>query len=1243
MPRGKAVFRKRKLTAVLLLVLWMITIFSGGFTVWAEDEEPGEDYILETEFEPGEDDELLEDEFFEEDRPADELPDGGEFDDFEIMELAEDIFPGMPESYILSADEIDDKRALVSEGVINGFADAVSGEDYVEGEVVFLADSEERALEVAAAYGAELKSFGVGVAVLELPEHATTFDALLYAADTENNLPAVYPNFIYTLPEVFEEEIRNSDSVGMGLFAADAPVKQTWKSSFTDPFLKNPDAGTDGYQWHHDAIGSYAAWSTTTGVGIIVAVLDTGIQSNHPDLIPVLAGYNGVNDNFDVNDVDSHGTHVAGIIGARANGIGGRGVAPGVSLLPVKVLGDDGNSTGTGTTSSIYRGIEWVVNRGGTRRADIINMSLGGYSDDIPYKKSLTDAINKGIVVVSTVGNDSTNIRKYPATLPGLICVASTDMNGMRSNFSNYGSWVTIAAPGSSILSTIPGSAYIVKSGTSMAAPIVSGCAALYISTLDAKPANAADVAKVKAALVKYAVKANSPQIGKIVNISGMFDSVLTTPVFAVKRGGSPVADVKSLIPADCIVTIQGKNFIVYTTDGSAPSVKDGVVTNGISLAADTTNINLDMLPEGKITIKALCVNGQGKVSKTAAFTVTTISALSANGANGGMSEISGSGRIGQGRQGSYSAVVTGAAPAGTNKTIEWSVSDASKATINDKGVLSIKPGTSGSVIVYARSKGASGGSVWASKTVEITPILMTSMSVTIPAGYKLGVAGTGADGLYSSFPLIQQANFSDGSNIPSLDGFVKWSSSNTKAVAVSQEGWVTAIGSGTATITAVSTDGTNIINKITITSVIPAMGVYISGNPIQLACGKSAALKATTYPAKPTAGGVIWSVDAASASAGIKITSSGKLTVPKNSVSMTIVVTATAKDGYGAKANVNVEVVDKAASSVKISTADISGRANDTLNVKTVELFTLNPPTVSAYDRVVGGASAVPTDVDETYIQLIGNAEGHAVSWSSGNTKVAMVDSSGRVTAIGPGKAVITCTASDGGGKKASCTVNAVIPASSVWVQGSRPLTSFSTPTLAFGKSLQMKASALAAYGKVTNTKVSWTYTLYKSDGNSNPAGSASLTGMIKLSSSGKLTLDKKLVDNWIGVMGYNAYIRVTATAMDCSGVSGYKDVFPCRGTDAMKFQYSSYNDKVGAYGKIYFTGRGLIGNKYYGNYYNDYIVTTSNSKVVTICDYGENYVEVWALSKGTAIIKVMSNDGTGKSVSAKITIKKS
>ena len=1249
MLRGTNVSVKRKATAVLLVSLWLITMLSGAFPAWAETEEPGEGYEQELAFDPGEEDELVDDDPLT-GQPGDEeelitepslegtdffSADVSEDGNFELFFEVEDevLFPGMPDDYTLSADEIDNKRALVSEGVVSGFNDSVPGVDFVEGEVVFLTDSKQHAGEVAEAYGGELESFDCGIAVIELPEYATAFDAVLCAADTSNNLPAVYPNFIYTLPETFSEEIRPVNDGDMGMFAADAPVKQTWKSSFSDPFLKNPDAGVDNYQWHHDVIGSYAAWETTTGVGITVAVLDTGIQSNHPDLEPVPAGHNGFDGSTNTNDGNSHGTHVAGIIGARVNSLGGRGVAPGVSLLPVKVLGDDGNAAGTGTTSSIYRGIEYVVNGNGPRLADIINMSLGGYSDDVPYKKSVTDAINKGIVVVATAGNDSTNIRKTPATLPGVICVASTDMNGMRSNFSNYGPWVTISAPGSSILSTIPGSGYSVKGGTSMAAPIVSGCAALYISTLSSKPANAADVAKVKDALVKYAVKANSPQIGKIVNIGNMFDTVLTTPEFIVKRGAATVTDIKSPIPSNCDVTISGKNFIVYTTDGTTPTVKDGIVTNGFGLDLDSYAISLSLFPAGKITIKALCVNAQGKVGKTATLTVTTVPA---SGGYNGMSDITGPTLVASGKQAKYQALVTGAAPAGTNKTVVWSVSDNSKAIISSDGTLTVKPGAAGSVKIFALSK--NNEAVQASITVTINSSVLTSMLLFAPLT-KLAVGGT-AD-YPASYLLNQWGDFSDGTDLSNLTGYVKWSSSNPKAVTVNESGVVTAVGSGTATITMTSTDGSNLSKKVNVTSILPVTNVYISGSPAQLASGKSATIKATTYPAKPTTGGVIWTVDNASASKGIKITTGGKLSIPKNVTTGIVTVYATAKDGCGAVTNVSVSIVDKAASSVKITTSDNSSRADDKSNVKTVQLFTLNPPSVTDYDKAAGGAGATRDAVNETFIQLTGSAEGHAVSWSSGNQKVAMVDSTGRVTAIGPGKAVITCTASDGGGKKATCTVNVVIPASSVWVQGNRPLTSFNTPTLAFGKSLQMNASPLAAYGKVTNTKVVWTYTLRKSDGTESPAGSSALTGKIKLSSSGKLTLDKSLINNWQSVMGDTAYIRVTATAVDGSGVSGYRDVYPCRGTDAMKITQTK---NVSGYFDIYYEEMIDSKNKLYGNYYKDYIVTTSNSKVLTIYGYGgtayPKFVRTIPLAKGTAVIKITSNDGTGKSVSFRVRV---
>ncbi|MCW3491313.1 S8 family serine peptidase [Dethiobacter alkaliphilus] len=231
--------------------------------------------------------------------------------------------------------------------------------------------------------------------------------------------------------------------------------------------------------WGLQTIRAPEAWSYTTGSSdVVIAVLDTGVDHNHPDLkenVLLIPGSNFADSKPDTMDFHGHGTHVAGTIAARGNNeIGIAGVMWEASIMPVKVLGDGG----TGSVMAIALGVEHAVANG----ADIINMSLG-FSMPVNSVRDAILAASDSLVVVSA-GNDSNNLNTtayYPASfnLPNMINVAATNSADNLAHFSNYGSpSVHVAAPGTSIYSTIPGG-YTYYQGTSMAAPHVAGLAGL--------------------------------------------------------------------------------------------------------------------------------------------------------------------------------------------------------------------------------------------------------------------------------------------------------------------------------------------------------------------------------------------------------------------------------------------------------------------------------------------------------------------------------------------------------------------------------------------------------------------------------------------------------------------------------------------------------------------------------------------------------------------------------------------
>lgn len=235
-------------------------------------------------------------------------------------------------------------------------------------------------------------------------------------------------------------------------------------------------------QWHHTVINSTQGWRSIDYPAVdTVAVVDTGVECNHPDLscVPGFDATKNVKEWYG-SDVNGHGTHCAGIVAAaRNNGIGVAGIAP-VAIMPIKVLSD----SGSGSMFTVLKGIEYAKNKG----VRIISLSLGASATVSGLADLIRDYIKDGGIVVAAAGNDATDLLlrpQYPCVHAGVVCVEATQQNGKRAYFSNFHSRPIpngphfVKAPGTDILSTYPGGKYTELSGTSMATPLVAGAIAL--------------------------------------------------------------------------------------------------------------------------------------------------------------------------------------------------------------------------------------------------------------------------------------------------------------------------------------------------------------------------------------------------------------------------------------------------------------------------------------------------------------------------------------------------------------------------------------------------------------------------------------------------------------------------------------------------------------------------------------------------------------------------------------------
>ncbi|MEH2161899.1 MAG: S8 family peptidase [Nostoc sp.] len=312
---------------------------------------------------------------------------------------------------------------------------------------------------------------------------------LLNNDDSENSSNAT--------TNTFSTESYNSTN-GYGLInAAAAVAKATNQNTFADV------ADLGGNNWGADLVKAPEVWAHGyTGKGVVVAVVDTGVDHNHEDLknniwtntkeiagngidddgngyVDDTYGWNFADKNNNTLDNNGHGTHVSGTIAGENNNYGVTGIAYNAKIMPVKVLDD----SGSGSYTSIAKGIRYAADNG----ANVINLSLGGGSNNSTLESAINYASSKGVIVVMAAGNDGDSSPDYPARYASKsgIAVGAVDKDNKMADFSNRSgtneiSYVT--APGVKVYSSVPNNEYATYSGTSMAAPHVAGVVALMLS-----------------------------------------------------------------------------------------------------------------------------------------------------------------------------------------------------------------------------------------------------------------------------------------------------------------------------------------------------------------------------------------------------------------------------------------------------------------------------------------------------------------------------------------------------------------------------------------------------------------------------------------------------------------------------------------------------------------------------------------------------------------------------------------
>ena len=397
-------------------------------------------------------------------------------------------------------------------------------------------------------------------------------------------------------------------------------------ANFSNQWALNNTGQTGGT--HDDDIDAPEAWDIQEGnSNITIAVVDTGVDYNHDDLANnMLPGYDFVDltgmselsscadddclaEDNDPMDSHGHGTHVSGIIAAESNNsVGIAGVCPHCSIMPVRAGWKTTSGGGALFNTDVDQAIRYAVDND----ADIINMSIGG-SESSLIQQAIQYAHNQGVILVAAAGNNNTQYKSYPAGYENVIAVSATDHNDQKANFSNYGSWVDVAAPGVNILSTVPHHAYAAMSGTSMATPHVSGLVGLLLSNNPAFSSD--DISTILHTGINALASATYAGTGRV----NAYDDLLITSVVTTKLSSSLDDKVfNQNFEQDITGTVSGTEFAHYSLyygQGAYPTSWTPIaeqittqVTNGVLGTLDTTD-----LEDGYFyTIKLVAENSHG-------------------------------------------------------------------------------------------------------------------------------------------------------------------------------------------------------------------------------------------------------------------------------------------------------------------------------------------------------------------------------------------------------------------------------------------------------------------------------------------------------------------------------------------------------------------------------------------------------------------------------------------------------
>lgn len=1224
----------------------------------------------------------------EEDAPADEdigeTVSGNEIDE----ELEENIeeqpedgetteddmngFSDMPSDYRLTSFQRKLKADLTS--TLEQFHEEQEGENFAGNQVIAFAESEEEAELIASAYCAEVLDFDMGVVTLELQDGNTVRSALVAAAETDNNLPPVWPNYIrelfgetaFEVGDAHGAEMENVTAPGLEMteeeYAADGGQASSGTyeqilneiTGYNDPYLKATDSK---YQWFHTTVGSTYAWSAGyTGNGVRVGIIDSGVDAN-ADLDGRIFGKRDFCDGTaDVVDYVGHGTHVAGIVAAVAdNGFGGAGVAPQAQIFNARVFGETESKSGYDAT--IIGAINYLIgeenNANGEQissepaRVDIINMSFGGPGMSGAYQGVLDKAYQKGVIVFAATGNDGGSLTMYPASYDHVIGVSATDNNNERAYFSNYGTSTDLSAPGVNIWSTL-GSSHGSLQGTSMACPMAVGEAAVILSGRDALPAmrdeqgndksGKARVDAVESIMTENTVSAGSgmgkgiTSLAKVFRLSAAAEKP-KTPDITIQQN-----DTKQSVKVT--IRVQDGMTLRYTTNGRNPVYKNGITDDDTTLVNDhrETVFELDCSVAAKGTVKAIAINASGVSSsvKSVSYTlhpyVKTIT-------------VSGSQRLEQGKSIQLGAVVSPVYAA--NKKVNWRIEasqggavDSSKIKIDQKGKITAAADAEvGAYTVTVCAEDAGKSTARYSVQVVAAGSAIHSLAFDKNTVQELWRTKESEFPTLSLSPFLLAKEKRDGELVlidsSDLSGRVIWSSSRPAVATVDHDGTVTAKAAGTTTITVMANDNNkrkttvNIKVKQAVTeiAVTSDKGKTVTGG-YTVAVGKSILLKAVVSPARPANKKVIWSirpdsentaVDSADMRNIVVNRTSGKITVKAGAVSGDYIVTAEAADGKGAKTEQTVRVCGIAIGEIRLDTMKA------VLYTQKVDGQKSNTKTITATIKGMGGATGFDPGAYNVINSKPSVVKAEPITEADGTISI-------QLTATGSmyGKANITIVSTDGSNKKASCAVTVSGGIKKVQMKNGSDSTADIVKKITLFRSgtdtISPKSAELYAMVEGTEGVNDKAYEVKSSDPSLVQVTTDKLTGRVTVTAGGKAT--GKATITLLSTDGSKKKAVCTVTV---GNPPSRINIAPKAGTTRYVVPGKSIQLKA-----TLETGYGLVTDKSVtwsiSDSYKNLGITISKSGKVTVPD--------WYSKTGVIPITVMANDGSGISADYSIAV---